>query len=156
MSGHHTSLIVRLGFDGNVKYINRNGDGYGDTKIFAEGVFGDLVYGHTEAPAFKYSASGTKWGWYSGLEAGTDALKNAFMLGEDGSGLFHFEPDNVPVTWPGKNVIVDDGDAKLFLARIRRGGGLRTYYDVNKLFANCRIELAAQIGLHLGHDLVRR
>lgn len=129
MSGHHTSLIVRLDFDGNVKYINRNGDGFGDSKIFAEGVFGDLVYGHTEAPAFKYSASGTRWGWYAGLEAGTDALKNGFMLGEDGSGLFHFEPKNVPVTWPGKNIIVDeDGDWDGMYMTI---GGIQTEAEAN-------------------------
>ena len=42
MSGHHTSLTVRLDYDGNVVYMNRNGDGFGDSKTFSEGTFGDF------------------------------------------------------------------------------------------------------------------
>lgn len=130
MSGHHTSLIMRTDFEGNVKYMNRNGDGFGDSKVFAEGVFGDLQYGHTEAPAFKYSSYSAKWGWVTGIEAGTDALKNGFMLGEDGSGLFHFEPKNIPVTWPMWNVIIDeDGDWDGMYMSI---GGIQTEGEANE------------------------
>ena len=111
MSGHHTSLTARLDFDGNVKYMNRNGDGFGDSKAFADGTFGDFAYGHTEAPAFKYIIYSTKWGWVSNVEAGTNSTQNGFMLGEDGSGLFHFSPKRIPLTWPQYNIIVDeDGD----------------------------------------------
>lgn len=110
MSGHHTSLTARLDFDGNLVYLNRNGDGYGDSKVFAEGTFGDFAYGHTEAPAFKYSIYSTKWGWVSNTEAGTNTTQNSFVLGEDGSGLFHFEPKNIPLSWPQYNIIVDEAD----------------------------------------------
>jgi hypothetical protein len=110
MSGHHTSLTARLDFDGNLVYLNRNGDGYGDSKVFAEGTFGDFAYGHTEAPAFKYSIYSTKWGWVTNVEAGTNTTQNGFMLGEDGSGLFHFEPKNIPLSWPQYNIVVDEKD----------------------------------------------
>jgi hypothetical protein len=108
LSGHHTSVTARLDFDGNIMYMNRNGDGFGDSKVFAEGAFGDFAYGHTEAPAFKYSIYSTKWGWVTNIEAGTNNTRNGFMLGEDGSGLFHFEPKQIPLTWPQYNVVIDD------------------------------------------------
>jgi len=111
MSGHHTSLTMRMDYDGNIKYMNRNGDGFGDSRVFADGSFGDLAYGHTEAPAFKYSLYATDYGWVTNVEAGTDNSKNGFMLGEDGSGLFFFEPKSIPLTWPQYNVVVnEDGD----------------------------------------------
>mgnify|MGYP003958273075 FL=1 len=108
MSGHHTSLTARMDFDGNLMYMNRNGDGYGDAKVFADGVFGDLAYGHTEAPAFKYSLYSANDGWVTNIQAGTDNTKNSFMLGEDGSGLFYFEPKNIPLTWPMLSIVVDE------------------------------------------------
>ncbi|MEW6754528.1 MAG: FlgD immunoglobulin-like domain containing protein [Candidatus Latescibacterota bacterium] len=111
MSGHHTSLTVRMDFDGNIMYMNRNGDGYGDARSFADGQFGDYAYGHTEAPAFKYSLYSTKWGWVTNIQAGTDNSKNSFMLGEDGSGLFYFEPKHVPLTWPFYSIIIDEEGA---------------------------------------------
>ncbi len=109
MSGHHTSLTVRMDYDGNIKYMNRNGDGFGDSRVFADGSFGDLAYGHTEAPAFKYSLYATDFGWVTNIEAGSDNSRNGFVLGEDGSGLFNFEPKQIPLTWPQYNVIINDG-----------------------------------------------
>jgi flagellar hook capping protein FlgD len=108
MSGHHTSLTVRVDYDGNIKYMNRNGDGYGDARSFADGAFGDLEYGHTEAPAFKYSLYSANDGWVTNVQAGADNTKNSFMLGEDGSGLFYFEPKNIPLTWPQYSIVVDE------------------------------------------------
>ena len=90
MSGHHTSVTLRLDYAGNILYMNRNGDGYGDSRVFSEGSFGDLQYGHTEAPSFKYSLYSTKWGWVTNIEAGANTTQNGFVLGEDGSGLFPF------------------------------------------------------------------
>ena len=110
MSGHHTSVTLRLDYQGNILYMNRNGDGYGDSRVFSEGSFGDLQYGHTEAPAFKYSLYSTKWGWVTNIEAGSNTTQNGFVLGEDGSGLFHFEPKNIPLSWPQYNIIVDEKD----------------------------------------------
>jgi hypothetical protein len=110
MSGHHTSVTLRLDYAGNILYMNRNGDGYGDSRVFSEGSFGDLQYGHTEAPSFKYSLYSTKWGWVTNIEAGANTTQNGFVLGEDGSGLFHFEPKNIPLSWPQYNVIVDEKD----------------------------------------------
>lgn len=108
MSGHHTSLTVRMDFNGNIMYMNRNGDGFGDSRVYASGTFGDYAYGHTEAPAFKYSLYSANFGWVTNIEAGTDNTRNAFMLGEDGSGLFNFEPKNVPLTWPMYNIVIDE------------------------------------------------
>ncbi len=109
MSGHHTSLTMRMDYNGNIKYMNRNGDGFGDSRVFADGSFGDLAYGHTEAPAFKYSLYATDYGWVTNIEAGTDNTKNGFMLGEDGSGLFFFEPKQIPLSWPQYNVVINEG-----------------------------------------------
>ncbi|MBT4099718.1 MAG: T9SS type A sorting domain-containing protein [Gemmatimonadetes bacterium] len=108
MSGHHTSLTTRMDYDGNIKYMNRNGDNFGDSRIFADGTFGDFAYGHTEAPAFKYAIYATKYGWVSNVEAGSDNTRNGFVLGEDGSGLFSFEPKRIPITWPQLSMIVDE------------------------------------------------
>lgn len=108
MSGHHTSLTVRTDFDGNILWMNRNGDGFGDSRVYASGTFGDLAYGHTEAPAFKYSLYATSFGWVTNIEAGSDNSRNGFMLGEDGSGLFNFEPKGVPLSWPMYNVVIDE------------------------------------------------
>jgi len=108
LSGHHTSLTMRMSLDGDIIYMNRNGDGFGDSRVFAEGTFGDYAYGHTEAPAFKYQMYATKWGWVSNTEAGTNNTQAAFVLGEDGSGLFHFEPKQIPLSWPQFNIIVDE------------------------------------------------
>ncbi|MBT6146387.1 MAG: hypothetical protein HOH74_13205, partial [Gemmatimonadetes bacterium] len=108
MSGHHTSLTVRTDFDGNIKYMNRNGDNFGDSRVFADGTFGDFAYGHTEAPAFKYALYATKYGWVTNVEAGSDNSRNGFVLGEDGSGLFSFEPKRIPLSWPQLNLIVDE------------------------------------------------
>jgi hypothetical protein len=53
---HHGSVIARFDFDGNVRWLNRNGDYYGDLVEYNQddGTFGDLIYGHTETPGFKY------------------------------------------------------------------------------------------------------
>ena len=103
-----SDLTVRTDFDGNIKYMNRNGDNFGDSRVFADGTFGDFAYGHTEAPAFKYALYATKYGWVTNVEAGSDNSRNGFVLGEDGSGLFSFEPKRIPLSWPQLNLIVDE------------------------------------------------
>jgi hypothetical protein len=44
----------------------------------------------------------------SNVEAGSDNTRNGFVLGEDGSGLFSFEPKRIPITWPQLSMIVDE------------------------------------------------
>jgi len=107
-SSHHASVAVRHDYDGNVKWINRNGDGYGDMIPWsAEGGFGELTYGHTEAPSFKYSIYATDWGWVGLPDNGLDNSSFGYVLGEDGSGLFKFEPKNAPLTWAQFAIIVN-------------------------------------------------
>ena len=111
-TGHHTSVILRLDYDGNVKYINRNGDGFGDMEAFSDGAFGGgLIYGHTEAPSFKYSIYSTKWGWTVYPAGGADVVNYGYVLGEDGSGLFKFQPKAIPATFPDHLMIVDEGES---------------------------------------------
>jgi flagellar hook assembly protein FlgD len=111
-TGHHTSVILRLDYDGNVKYINRNGDGFGDVEAFANGAFsGGLIYGHTEAPSFKYSIYSTKWGWTVYPAGGADVVNYGYVLGEDGSGLFQLQPKNIPSSFPDHIMIVDDNES---------------------------------------------
>jgi hypothetical protein len=112
-TSHHTSVILRLDWDGNVMWMNRNGDGFGDSRAFnsADGSFGDLLYGHTEAPNFKYSLFAANDGWVSVCENGLDNVSFGAMLGEDGSGLFHFQPKQVPLTWSQHVAVVDEGTA---------------------------------------------
>ena len=111
-TSHHTSCIVRHSYDGDLMWMNRNGDGFGDTRAFNsdDGTFGDLLYGHTEAPNFKYSIFANKWGWVSVCENGLDNTSFGAMLGEDGSGLFKFEPKQAPLTWSQHVAVVDEGD----------------------------------------------
>lgn len=110
MTSHHTSVIARFDYDGNLKWANRNGDGFGDTQAYnsADGTFGDLIYGHTEAPNFKYSLFSAPDGWVSVCENGRDNTSFGAMLGQDGSGLFKFEPKNTPLTWSQYVCIIDD------------------------------------------------
>ena len=110
MTSHHTSVIARVDYDGNLKWANRNGDGFGDTQGYnsADGTFGDLLYGHTEAPNFKYSLFSAPDGWVSVCENGRDNTSFGAMLGQDGSGLFKFEPKNTPLTWSQYVCIIDD------------------------------------------------
>lgn len=110
MTSHHTSVIARFDYDGNLKWANRNGDGFGDTQAYnsADGTFGDLIYGHTEAPNFKYSLFSAPDGWVSVCENGRDNTSFGAMLGSDGSGLFKFEPKNTPLTWSQYVCIIDD------------------------------------------------
>jgi len=113
LTGHQSSVVARLDYDtGNVKWMNRNGDGFGDQKLFSEGEFGDYTYGHYEAPAFKYSLYSAPHGWVTYPEAGTDNVNYGGLLGGDGSGLFKFVPKKIPHTWPSYVTIVDgdDGD----------------------------------------------
>ena len=108
-TGHHTSLITRHSYDGDLMFINRNGDGYGDAKPWsAEGGFGELIYGHTEAPNFKYSIYSTDWGWVSLPDNGLDNVTFGYVLGQDGSGLFRLQPKAAPLTWPQFTIIVND------------------------------------------------
>ena len=113
MTSHHTSVIARFGYDGNLRWANRNGDGFGDTRAYnaEDGTFSPLLYGHTEAPTFKYSLFSAPDGWVSVCENGRDAVAFGAMLGEDGSGLFKFEPKNAPITWSQYVCVVDDDTA---------------------------------------------
>ena len=106
---HHGSVIARIDYNGKIRWINRNGDYFGDQREYSEetGV-GDYVYGHTEAPSFKYTVYSTKWGWTTYPQNGLDAINAGMVLGEDGSGLFFFQPKNFPLTWPDHCFIIDE------------------------------------------------
>ncbi|MEE2659164.1 MAG: FlgD immunoglobulin-like domain containing protein [Candidatus Latescibacterota bacterium] len=112
-TSHHASVIARHSYEGKLLWANRNGDGFGETQAYnsADGTFGDLVYGHTEAPNFKYSLFSAPDGWVSVCENGRDNTSFGAMLGADGSGLFKFEPKNAPLTWSQYVCVVDAGTA---------------------------------------------
>jgi hypothetical protein len=80
---HHGSVVARFDFDGNVRWLNRNGDYYGDLVEYNQddGTFGDLIYGHTETPGFKYHVYSCKWGWTSYCMAGLDNINTGSCWG---------------------------------------------------------------------------
>ena len=106
---HHGSVEARIDYTGKIRWINRNGDGFGDQREYSTeaGTIGDYVYGHTEAPSFKYTVYSTKWGWTSYPQNGLDTINHGMVLGEDGSGLFFFQPKHIPMTWPDHVIIID-------------------------------------------------
>ncbi len=108
-SSHHTSIILRQDWDtGEIKYIQRNGDVYGDMLDPAEG--GDIIYGHTSGHGGKYGLDATRWGWTAITQSSIDNVNYGAMLGEDGSGLFFFQPKNIPSSYPQYTIVVDTDD----------------------------------------------
>ena len=74
----------------------------------AEG--GDSIYGHTSGHGGKYGLDATRWGWTAITQSSIDNVNYGAMLGEDGSGLFFFQPKNIPSSYPQYTIIVDTDD----------------------------------------------
>ncbi len=112
ISSHFTSVVMRVDWNtGAVKWLNRNGDGYGDRFAFVDGKVAEAVYGATAAVGNHHDLSSSKWGWVASQNSGVDNVNYGFMLGEDGSGLFWIKPKNIPFSWPQFTIIVDADDS---------------------------------------------
>ncbi len=111
LSGHHTSIVMRQDYDtGEIMWINRNGDGFGD--MYVPKTFGEEpIYGHTSGDGAKYGMNATKWGWTSISHTAVNFTDYGSMLGEDGSGLFLFQPTNIPSSVANWTMVVDHDDS---------------------------------------------
>jgi len=115
-SGHHTSIMASFEWDtGAVRWINRNGDGFGDmytansAGAAADGT--DWQYGHPDGAGAKYGFQSTKWGWTTLTHTAVNNTDYGSVLGEDGSGLFKIQPKNIPSSIPWWSFIVDHDDS---------------------------------------------
>jgi len=115
-SGHHTSVIGSFDYEtGNVRWLNRNGDHFAD--MYANNPTGppadgsDWVHGHPDGAGAKYGMNSTKWGWTSITHTAVNFTDYGSVLGGDGSGLFRFQPTNIPSTIQWWSMIVDHDDS---------------------------------------------
>jgi len=115
-SSHHSAVIAAFDWDtGNVKWVNRNGDHFGDmyapssTGAAADG--SDWVHGHPSGLGAKYGMNSTKWGWTSISHSAVNFTDYGSVLGEDGSGLFLIQPTNIPSSYQQWTMIVDHDDS---------------------------------------------
>ena len=115
-SSHHSAVIAAFDWEsGNVKWINRNGDHFGDmyspssTGAAADG--SDWLHGHPSGLGAKYGMNSTKWGWTSISHYAVNYTDYGSVLGEDGSGLFIFQPTNIPSSCQQWTMIVDHNDS---------------------------------------------
>jgi flagellar hook assembly protein FlgD len=115
-SGHHTSIMASFEWDtGEVRWINRNGDHFGDmytaNSAGAAADGSDWQYGHPDGAGAKYGFQSTKWGWTTLTHSAVNNTDYGSMLGEDGSGLFKFQPTNIPSAMPWWSFVVDHNDS---------------------------------------------
>jgi hypothetical protein len=111
-SSHFISAIASFDWEsGEVRWINRNGDGYAD--MYSPNPTGGvaLTYGNTSGAGGKYGFNSTKWGWTSVSHTAVNFTDYGSVLGEDGSGLFKIQPTNIPSSIPWWTMIVDHGDS---------------------------------------------
>ena len=113
-SSHHTSAIASFEWDtGEVRWINRNGDGFGDMFVPAtdERTEEQFTYGHPDGQGAKYGMNSTKWGWTAISHTANNTTDYGSMLGEDGSGMFIFRPQGMPLSTQYWTLPVDHDDS---------------------------------------------
>ena len=111
ISGHHTSIVMSMDYEsGEIRWINRNGDGFGD--MYVPGSFGaEPTYGNTSGDGAKYGFYSTKWGWSSITHSAVNLTDYGSVIGGDGSGLFLLQPTNIPSSYAQWTIIVDHDDS---------------------------------------------
>jgi hypothetical protein len=111
-SGHHTSVIMSSDWEtGEVRWINRNGDGFADMYLADPTNPNQWTYGHPDGAGAKYGMNSTKYGWTSISHTAVNFTDYGSVLGEDGSGLFKVQPTNIPASIPWWTMIVDHDDS---------------------------------------------
>jgi len=111
-SSHFISAIASFDWEtGDIRWINRNGDGFAD--MYSPNPTGgvNLTYGNTSGAGGKYGFNSSKWGWTSVSHTAVNYSDYGSVLGGDGSGLFKIQPTNMPSSIPWWTMIVDHNDS---------------------------------------------
>lgn len=122
--GYAASAHVKLSLDGELIWVNDNGDGFADR---VDPTTGQYHYGGFQVTPWNVSNSSDKSGFgfaFIPLLGSTTSTIDA--LGPDGTGIFHFVATHAPAHWPQwTETIEEDGpyDGLYFDIGSRRGGG---------------------------------
>lgn len=122
--GYAAALHLKVTLDGELKWINNNGDGFADS---INPDTGEFDYGSFALTPWNTSGSGSKDGWgfaYIPLLGSTTSTVD--ILGPDGTGILHMVANDAPAHWPQwVESIEEDGpyDGLYWDIGSRRGGG---------------------------------
>ena len=96
--GYAAPLHLKITLDGELKWINNNGDGFADS---INPDTGDFDYGSFAYTPWNTAGSGSKDGWgfaYIPLLGSTTSTVD--ILGPDGTGILHMVATHAPAHWP--------------------------------------------------------
>ena len=122
--GYAAPLHLKITLDGELKWINNNGDGFADS---IDPDTGEFDYGSFALTPWNTAGSGSKDGWgfaYIPLLGSTTSTVD--ILGPDGTGILHMVATHAPAHWPQwVESIEEDGpyDGLYWDIGSRRGGG---------------------------------
>lgn len=122
--GYAGSQHVKITLDGELKWVNDNGDGFAD-RVNPE--TGDFDYGAFSLTPWNTSGSGSKDGWgFAFIPLLGSTTSTVDILGPDGTGILHLVATHAPAHWPQwVESIEEDGPFDGLYVDIgsRRGGG---------------------------------
>ncbi len=122
--GYAASVHLKISLDGELKWLNNNGDGFADRK---NPDTGDFDYGAFSLTPWITSGSGSKDGWgFAFIPLLGSTTSTVDILGPDGTGILHMVPTHAPAHWPQwVESIEEDGpyDGLYWDIGSRRGGG---------------------------------
>ena len=122
--GYAAPLHLKVTLDGELKWINNNGDGFADS---IDPDTGEFDYGSFALTPWNTAGSGSKDGWgfaYIPLLGSTTSTVD--ILGPDGTGILHMVATHAPPHWPQwVESIEEDGpyDGLYWDIGSRRGAG---------------------------------
>jgi len=122
--GYAGSQHVKISLDGELKWVNDNGDGFADR---TNPETGDFDYGAFSLTPWNTSGSGSKDGWgFAFIPLLGSTTSTVDILGPDGTGILHLVATHAPAHWPQwVESIEEDGPFDGLYVDIgsRRGGG---------------------------------
>ena len=122
--GYAASVHLKISLDGELKWLNDNGDGFADRN---NPDTGDFDYGAFSLTPWNTSGSGSKDGWgFAFIPLLGSTTSTVDILGPDGTGILHMVPTHAPAHWPQwVESIEEDGpyDGLYWDIGSRRGGG---------------------------------
>lgn len=122
--GYAASAHVKLSLDGELLWVNDNGDGFADR---VDPTTGEYHYGGFQVTPWNVSNSSDKSGFgFALIPLLGSTTSTVDILGPDGTGILHFVGDNAPAHWPQwTETIEEDGlyDGLYYDIGSRRGGG---------------------------------
>ena len=98
LAGYAGSVHLKLSLDGELRWVNDNGDGFADRIDPKTGAYD---YGSFAIPPWNTSCSGGKSGWgFAFIPLLGSTTSTVDMLGPDGTGILHFAATHAPDHWP--------------------------------------------------------